>query len=218
MNQLDDMGLAHQINQELTVAQAIADKTEQLEKEQEKMEREHQKAIRQDDEEEEVKEQDDDDLDDMDEEEEKLMRQMKEQRLAEMKEEYQENQKNKALGTGTYSEILETEFLPTVTKTQYVVCAFFHKDFERCKIIDMHLQKIAPNHTETLFVKIDAERAPFFVNKLQIRTLPTIVCFEDGIAIDQIVGFEELGEEDDFPTMNLIRKLVKIGMLLPKTA
>ena len=217
MNQLDDMGLAHQINQELTVAQAIADKTEQLEKEQEKMEREHQKAIRQDDEEEEVKEQDDD-LDDMDEEEEKLMRQMKEQRLAEMKEEYQENQKNKALGTGTYSEILETEFLPTVTKTQYVVCAFFHKDFERCKIIDMHLQKIAPNHTETLFVKIDAERAPFFVNKLQIRTLPTIVCFEDGIAIDQIVGFEELGEEDDFPTMNLIRKLVKIGMLLPKTA
>ena len=82
----------------------------------------------------------------------------------------------------------------------------------------MHLQKIAPNHTETLFVKIDAERAPFFVNKLQIRTLPTIVCFEDGIAIDQIVGFEELGEEDDFPTMNLIRKLVKIGMLLPKTA
>ena len=41
MNQLDDMGLAHQINQELTVAQAIADKTEQLEKEQEKMEREH---------------------------------------------------------------------------------------------------------------------------------------------------------------------------------
>ena len=218
MNQLDDMGLAHQINQELTVAQAIADKTEQLEKEQEKMEREHQKAIRQDDEEE-VKEQEDDDLDDMmDEEEEKLMRKLKEQRLAEMKEEYQENQKNKALGTGTYSEILETEFLPTVTKTQYVVCAFFHKDFERCKIIDMHLQKIAPNHTETLFVKIDAERAPFFVNKLQIRTLPTIVCFEDGIAIDQIVGFEELGEEDDFPTMNLIRKLVKIGMLLPKTA
>jgi len=48
--------------------------------------------------------------------------------------------------------------------------------------------------------------------------LPTLVCFEDGIAIDRVVGFEELGGTDDFPTMNLIRKLVKIGMLMPKNA
>ena len=46
--------------------------------------------------------------------------------------------------------------------------------------------------------------------------MPTLVCFEDGIAIDRIVGFEELGEKDDFPTMNLIRRLVKVGMLMPK--
>ena len=46
--------------------------------------------------------------------------------------------------------------------------------------------------------------------------MPTLVCFEDGIAIDRVVGFEELGGTDDFPTMNLIRKLVKIGMLMPK--
>ena len=108
------------------------------------------------------------------------------------------------------------DFLPQVTKTQYVVCAFFHKDFERCKIIDMHLQKIAPQHTETRFIKLDAEKAPFFVEKLQIQVLPTLVCFEDGIAIDRIVGFDELGGEDDFPTMTLIRRLVKVGMLMPK--
>ena len=43
-----------------------------------------------------------------------------------------------------------------------------------------------------------------------------MILFEDGIAIDRIIGFEELGGEDDFPTMNLIRRLVKVGMLLPK--
>jgi len=48
--------------------------------------------------------------------------------------------------------------------------------------------------------------------------LPTLVCFEDGIAVDRIIGFEELGGTDDFPTMNLIRKLVKLGMLMPKNA
>ena len=158
----------------------------------------------------------DDDLDQMDEEEEKMMRGIKDQRMAAMKENYSENQTNKTLGHGSYDEITEEQFLPTVTKTTYVVCHFYHGDFERCKIVDMHLKKIAPVHTETRFVRLDAEKAPFFIEKLSIQTLPTLICFEDGIAIDRVIGFEELGEEDDFPTMNLIRKLVKLGMLLPK--
>ena len=53
-----------------------------------------------------------------------------------------------------------------MTKTDYVVCAFFHKDFERCKIVDMHLAKICKSHTEARFVRIDAEKCPFFVTKL----------------------------------------------------
>lgn len=40
--------------------------------------------------------------------------------------------------------------------------------------------------------------------------------FENGVAIDRIVGFEELGGEDDFPTMNLTRRLVKGGVLIAK--
>ena len=46
--------------------------------------------------------------------------------------------------------------------------------------------------------------------------LPTIVLFENGVAIDRIVGFEELGGQDDFPTMNMVRRLVKGGVLIPK--
>ena len=46
--------------------------------------------------------------------------------------------------------------------------------------------------------------------------LPTIVLFDDGIAFDRIVGFEELGGEDDFPTMALTRRLVNSGVILGK--
>lgn len=46
--------------------------------------------------------------------------------------------------------------------------------------------------------------------------MPTIVLFENGVAIDRIVGFEEVGGADDFPTMNLVRRLVKGGVLIPK--
>lgn len=130
--------------------------------------------------------------------------------------EYEEERTNMTKGHGTYVEITEQEFLPTVTGTDYVICAFFHKDFERCKIVDMHMHKICKLHTEARFVRIDAEKCPFFVTKLQIQMLPTIVLFENGVAIDRITGFEEVGGQDDFPTMNLIRRLVKGGVLIPK--
>jgi len=58
-----------------------------------------------------------DDFEAMDEEEEKLMRNIKAQRLAAMKEDYTETQTNKTLGHGSYDEIEEAAFLPTVTKT-----------------------------------------------------------------------------------------------------
>ena len=70
---------------------------------------------------------------------------------------------NKINGHGTYTEIIEEEFLPLVTKSTFVIVHFYHKDFERCKIVDMHLRKIAHIHTEARFCTLDAEKAPFFI-------------------------------------------------------
>lgn len=33
--------------------------------------------------------------------------------------------------------------------------------------------------------------------------------FEDGVAVDRIIGFEGVSEEDNFPTICLTRRLVK---------
>jgi hypothetical protein len=43
--------------------------------------------------------------------------------------------------------------------------------------------------------------------------LPTIILFIDGVAQDRIVGFEEIGGADDFPTINLTRRLIRAGVL-----
>jgi thioredoxin-like negative regulator of GroEL len=141
---------------------------------------------------------------------------MMEMRMAEKKFEANEKQENKIKGHGKYTEIVEEEFLPQVCKSNYCVVHFFHKDFERCKITEMHLRKIAHEHEEARFMSIDAERAPFFVSKLDIKILPTIILFCDGIKVDEIIGFEELGGEDEFPTMLLTRRLVRGGVLIPK--
>jgi hypothetical protein len=47
--------------------------------------------------------------------------------------------------------------------------------------------------------------------------LPTIICFIDGVAADRIVGFDELGGTDDFPTFNLSKRLMRSGVIIPKT-
>ena len=40
--------------------------------------------------------------------------------------------------------------------------------------------------------------------------------FKNGIAVDKIVGFEELGGTDEFPTLVLTRRIVKSGVLKAK--
>ena len=71
-------------------------------------------------------------------------------------------------------------------------------------------------HTEAKFVTINAEKCPFFIAKLQIQVLPTIICFMDGVAADRIVGFEELGGQDEFPEVVLTRRLINTGCLKAK--
>ena len=52
----------------------------------------------------------------------------------------------------------------------------------------------------TQFVKIDAEKAPFLVERLGIIMLPTIVCIKDGKTEHSVIGFDEMGGGDEFPT------------------
>ena len=187
----------------------IEDKTKQYMEEQEKKEKEEAE-----------KKQGEglDDLEEIDSEEERIMHKEMEKmrKTAESKrEELAKKIKNEKYGS--YTEIIETEFLDTMLKNEKVVCHFYHKDFERCKIIDKHLKIIAPEHRETLFVKIDAEKTPFFTAKLNVRVLPTIILFVKGKAIHRFIGFQDFGMNDDFPTINLSRQLVIFKMIQPKT-
>lgn len=95
-----------------------------------------------------------------------------------------------------------------------------------------HLGRVARHQLGTKFLRINAEKAPFFVEKLavrslvartggctptrtlaltprprlpprrrpQIRTLPTVVLFKNGVAEDRLVGFNEVGGDDSFKT------------------
>ncbi|PIA25074.1 hypothetical protein AQUCO_00800089v1 [Aquilegia coerulea] len=134
-------------------------------------------------------------------------------RIAALKKEAEKRQALKKQGHGEYREISEGDFLSEVTGGEKVICHFYHREFYRCKIMDKHLKSLALRHIETKFIKLDAENAPFFVTKLGVQMLPCVIMFRKGVAVDRVVGFQDLGAKDDFTTRTLERLLIKKGII-----
>ena len=203
---MQDNPLLNKLAFDIVKDKVIEDKTKDYMEKQEKKLKDKEKANKEID-----------DLDEVDSEEERIMQQELE-KMKKTAEGKREAVAKKIIKEkyGNYNEIIETEFLDTMLKNDKVVCHFYHKDFERCKIIDKHLKIIAQEHRETLFVKINAEKTPFFTEKLNIRVLPTIILFVKGKGIHRFIGFQDFGMNDDFPTINLTRQLVIYKMIEPK--
>ena len=102
----------------------------------------------------------------IDKDEDREIRNIREQRLREIKNNHKTKLENIGKGHGQYREIVQDEFLSEVTASTTVVCHFYHSDFPRCKIFDHHIQRLVERHIETKFIKIDAEKAPFFIQKV----------------------------------------------------
>jgi hypothetical protein len=168
MDKVMDGGLLNNIAFDLIKEKAVTDKLEEAKNEQKKEEEyveysKNSKKVPQETEEDLL------DLDEPDSEEERIMQKELAKRtdfIKEIEEDRKEKSKRKY---GDYKEIIETEFLDTMLKNDLVVCHFYHNSFERCKIMDKHLRIIAESHHDTLFVKINAEKTPFFVTKLSIQ-------------------------------------------------
>jgi len=122
----------------------------------------------------------------------------------------------KQLGHGVYSELTDTkEFFNAAKKSERMCVHFYRSVTPRCQIVDAHFQKLAPSHLETRFVKIDAEKSPYLVEKLGIILMPTIVLIKNGRTDHAIHGFDEFGGTDDFTTADVAYVLAAHGVLDP---
>jgi hypothetical protein len=105
------------------------------------------------------------------------------------------------------------------------VVHFTHPDFARCSIMDDHLRLLASRHHSeeedgVRFARIDVRDCPFVVEKLNVRVLPYVIGFVDGVAVERIVGFEGLASGglrdavNGFRTVELERRLLRQGVLV----
>lgn len=94
------------------------------------------------------------------------LRQIKEARLRQIRSQHKQKLENLGKGHGQYREITQDEFIQEITGSMNVICHFFHRDFQKCEIMNLHLSKLAQRHIESKFVRINAEKTPFFVEKV----------------------------------------------------
>ncbi|KAI5854752.1 thioredoxin-like protein [Tricharina praecox] len=138
----------------------------------------------------------------------------RERRLQQLHDEFARAAAHRSGGGGTYLNVEdEKAVMDITTNNKNSVVHFFHSDFRRCKILDTHLELLAPKHPECRFVRIEVEKAPFLVERLGVRVLPCLMSFIDGKQVARIEGFERLGNSDSFRTVRLEELLVDAGVL-----
>lgn len=135
----------------------------------------------------------------------------REQRLQQLHAEFDKARRLKANEHGTYTEIKDEKALMDITtSTKLCVVHFFKPDFNRCRIMDTHLEALAPSHYEARILKINVDNCPFLVTRLKIQVLPCVISFIDGQGVDRIIGFEGLGgTSDNFKTRDLENRLIQ---------
>lgn len=71
-------------------------------------------------------------------------------------------------GHGQYQEIPDQEaWFRELKQSERVVCHFYRGTTWRCQIVDKHLERLAREHPETRFVKVDPR-----------QTLAVLCCFD----------------------------------------
>uniref|UniRef100_A0A6U7UPZ3 Thioredoxin domain-containing protein n=1 Tax=Eutreptiella gymnastica TaxID=73025 RepID=A0A6U7UPZ3_9EUGL len=151
-----------------------------------------------------IEEQVDDKLKTIDEMDDDELERIRERRIQQMKKDQQKKDEYIMAGHGVYSEVTDPkDFFDQAKRSKRMVAHFYRPVTWRCEIVDKHLEILAMKHYETKFVKINAEKSPFLVERLNIFMMPSIVLIKDGKTEHTIQGFDDMGGHDDFPTEHL---------------
>ena len=70
-----------------------------------------------------------------------------------------------------------------------VLVDFFATWCGPCKMLAPIVEKVASEHEDINVLKIDVDEVPDVAAKYGIRSIPTLILFEDGKAVDMKLGF-----------------------------
>lgn len=113
----------------------------------------------------------------------------------------------KVRGHGTYEDIVGEDaaraFFQLAKDHERLVIHFYRTGSSACEIMHIHLDKIAKQHLETKFVKLNMEKEmtngtrkeslSYLEKKLGLEAMPTVVLIKRRKQVHHLIGFRDLG-------------------------
>lgn len=86
-------------------------------------------------------------------------------------------------------EIINSTQFDEVTSKGIVVVDFFANWCGPCKMLAPVLEEMADEYKQVKFVKVDVDQDVDLARRYGIQSIPNVIFFKDGKAVDQLVGF-----------------------------
>ena len=86
-------------------------------------------------------------------------------------------------------EIINSTQFDEVTSKGIVVVDFFANWCGPCKMLAPVLEEMADEYKQLKFVKVDVDQDADLARRYGIQSIPNVIFFKDGKAVDQLVGF-----------------------------
>jgi len=142
------------------------------------------------------------------------MKELHKKRLMEARKKVEDLKKWKSKNHGVVTCVTDqAEFFQHVKESKYVVCVFFKTANRWCDDLRANLKAIAPKHFETRFLEMEAEKAPYLCEKLNIYMMPTMILCKDNKVSMQCRGLDPINPTGKYTTLQLETRLLEWGFV-----
>lgn len=91
-------------------------------------------------------------------------------------------------------EIITEQNFDATTKEGVVLVDFFANWCGPCKMLTPVLEDLSQSMPNVKIVKVDVDNDGALAGRYGIQSIPNLIIFKDGKAVDQIVGFTSKGD------------------------
>lgn len=107
------------------------------------------------------------------------------------------------------TEFTNEEELISLTSTETMIIHFYNPYFKKCSLMNNILKQITSKFPDIKFGAINVQNCPKMAKSLGITVLPFLGLFKNGYFVDQLVGFEKLGNKPTFDLEDLANFILK---------
>eukprot|EP00801_Mesodinium_rubrum_P010932 Mrub_10993.p1 GENE.Mrub_10993~~Mrub_10993.p1 ORF type:complete len:190 (+),score=62.20 Mrub_10993:1-570(+) len=145
------------------------------------------------------------------------LKKIREKRMKEMQQNEMDKRNWERNGHGSITEITDQkEFFNISKQSRKVLALFYTRANKWSGPITELLSLLCQKHMEVKVVRVDAEKAPFLVEKLKIWMIPTIMCIKDQKTEQSLVGLDEIDCKGKLSIEKVENTLFEYGMLTDK--